>query len=179
MTHPLTGLVDFSPHCSPHTVAIALGSNLGDPLATLAAALEQLGQVEGVRVLRRSPWYETEPIGPPQPNYLNGCAVLEVQHSPLQLLDILLAVEQQFGRVRRERWGPRTLDLDLLLFNDLILDLPRLQIPHPRMGDRAFVLVPLATIAPDWLHPVTRQAIAQMAQQVNTAGVMPLGSQLC
>ncbi len=140
--------------------------------------MQRLGQVEGVRVLRRSPWYETEPIGPPQPNYLNGCAVLEVQHSPLQLLDILLAVEQQFGRVRRERWGPRTLDLDLLLFDDLILDLPLLQIPHPRMGDRAFVLVPLATIAPDWRHPVTGQAIAQMAQQVNATGVMPIVGQL-
>ncbi len=155
----------------PVSAAIALGSNLGNSLATLEAALQILAQTPGVAVKERSHWYQTPAIGPPQPDYLNGCALLQVSLSPPELLQVLLQTEAKFGRVRRERWGPRTLDLDLLLFDDLILDLPGLQIPHPRMMERAFVLVPLAEIAPDWREPVSGQTIATLLQAVDCSGI--------
>jgi 2-amino-4-hydroxy-6-hydroxymethyldihydropteridine diphosphokinase len=91
-------------------------------------------------------------------------------------MQILLQIETHFGRVRRERWGARRLDLDLLLFNHVILDSPDLTIPHPRMNDRAFVLVPLAEIAAEWIEPTTGMAIAQLAQLVDCSGVAPLAA---
>lgn len=151
--------------------AIALGSNLGDRLAILEGALDKLEQVPEIKVKARSPWYETAPVGPPQPDYLNGCAWLLVSLTPLELLHQLLAIEHQFGRIRRERFGPRTLDLDLLLVEDFTLDSPELQIPHPRMQDRAFVLVPLADIAADWIHPTSGKAIAALLALVDQTDV--------
>ncbi|MFB2975340.1 2-amino-4-hydroxy-6-hydroxymethyldihydropteridine diphosphokinase [Microseira sp. BLCC-F43] len=151
--------------------AIALGSNLGDSLTTLENALKTLAQTPGIVLQAVSSWYLTKAVGPPQPDYLNGCALLGVQMSPEALLETLLAIEAKFGRVRREPWGPRTLDLDLLLFDDLILETQSLQIPHPRMNERAFVLVPLAEIAPDWVEPVSGHAIAQLVQAVDCSGV--------
>ena len=151
--------------------AIALGSNLGDSLNILENALETLAQTPGIILKSHSSWYRTVPVGPPQPDYLNGCAVLEVQLTPQDLLQTLLDIEQQFGRWRGEKWGPRTLDLDLLLYGDLILTEPELQIPHPRMGERAFVLVPLAEIAPNWLEPVSQKAIAQLQAGLDCSGV--------
>ena len=144
--------------------AIALGSNLGDCRATLEGALAALDADPDVRLLRRSAWYRSAPVGPPQPDYLNGCAVLAVSLTPEGLLDRLQATEARFGRVRAERWGPRTLDLDLILFGDLILSGERLQIPHPRLQERAFVLVPLAEIAPDWIEPHTGRTVAALAR---------------
>jgi 2-amino-4-hydroxy-6-hydroxymethyldihydropteridine diphosphokinase len=158
----------------PQQCAIALGSNLGDSLTILEQALVQLDRAPGLHVKQRSSWYLTAPVGPPQPDYFNGCAILTVAQSPLALLETLLAIERQFGRARRQRWGPRSLDLDLLLWDDLILDAPGLQIPHPRFRDRAFVLVPLAEIAPHWRDPVTRQTIEQLGQQLDCAGVKRL-----
>lgn len=154
--------------------AIALGSNLGNSLATLKAALETLDNTPGITLKSRSNWYLTAPVGPPQPDYINACAVLNVQLTPQQLLEILLTIETQLGRIRREKWGPRTLDLDLLLFDRLILETPRLTLPHPRMLERAFVLVPLAEIAPDWVHPVAQRAIAQLAQVIDKSEVRQL-----
>jgi 2-amino-4-hydroxy-6-hydroxymethyldihydropteridine diphosphokinase len=151
--------------------AIALGSNLGNSLTTLESTLKILAQTPNVNLKSHSSWYKTAPVGPPQPDYLNGCAVLEVQLTPQELLRTLLDIEQQFGRLRRERWGPRTLDLDLLLYDDLILDTPNLQIPHPRMHERAFVLVPLAEIAPHWIDPVSKKAIAQLLKAVDCSKV--------
>lgn len=151
--------------------AIGLGSNLGNSQATLEAALETLNRTPGITVKTRSSWYKTAPIGPSQPDYLNACALLDVQLNPQELLKTLLAIEDEFGRVRKERWGARTLDLDLLLFDDLILETPELQIPHPRMTQRAFVLVPLAEIAPDWIEPVLGEAIALLVEKVDRSGV--------
>ncbi|MEB3885996.1 2-amino-4-hydroxy-6-hydroxymethyldihydropteridine diphosphokinase [Lyngbya sp. CCY1209] len=151
--------------------AIAMGSNLGDSHRTLEKALKTIDQTPGITVKAYSSWYKTAPIGPSQPDFLNGCALLEVQLTPQELLQTLLDIEDQFGRVRQERWGPRTLDLDVLLFGDLILETPELQIPHPRMTDRAFVLVPLAEIAPDWIEPVSGKAISQLVKQVDDSGV--------
>ncbi|MDI9639109.1 2-amino-4-hydroxy-6-hydroxymethyldihydropteridine diphosphokinase [Geitlerinema splendidum] len=157
-----------------HQVAIALGSNLGDSLTILTDAIARLKQMPGVILQRQSSWYHTPPVGPPQPSYINGCAVLEVAWSPVELLERLLDLEAQFGRVRLEKHGPRTLDLDILLVDDLILDLPQLQVPHPRMRERAFVLVPLAEIAPNWTDPVTGRAIAHLREAVDCTGVTPL-----
>lgn len=154
--------------------AIALGSNLGDSRTILETALQTLAQNPDIEVVACSSWYQTAPVGPPQPDYINGCAILEVHLTPQELLETLLAVEKQFGRVRNERWGARTLDLDLILFDDLILDTPRLQIPHPRLRERAFVLVPLAEIAPQWSEPLTGEAIAQLVNAVDCSGVTKL-----
>ncbi len=158
----------------PARSAIALGSNLGDSLTILKDALEILAESPSITLKKYSSWYQTAPVGPPQPDYLNGCALLEVHLTPQDLLETLLRIEAKFGRVRKERNGPRTLDLDLLLFDDLILDTPNLQVPHPRMRERAFVLVPLAEIAPDWVEPVSGKAIAQLVQTVDCSGVQRL-----
>jgi 2-amino-4-hydroxy-6-hydroxymethyldihydropteridine diphosphokinase len=122
-------------------------------------------------VQSHSPVYQTVAIGPPQPDILNACALLATTLSPRALLEALLHIETQFGRVRRERWGPRSLDLDLLLFDDVILEEPDLQIPHPGLTERAFVLVPLADVAPDWIDPVSGQTIAKLLKQVDCSGV--------
>jgi 2-amino-4-hydroxy-6-hydroxymethyldihydropteridine diphosphokinase len=154
--------------------AIALGSNLGDSLSIVKDALKILAQTPGITLKAHSSWYQTAPVGPPQPDYLNGCALLDVQLTPQEVLETLLRIEAQFGRVREERNGPRTIDLDLLLFDDLILDIPNLQLPHPRMRERAFVLVPLAEIAPNWVEPVSGKAIAQLVQTLDCSGVRRL-----
>lgn len=155
----------------PARCAIALGSNLGDSRAILEAAILTLAQTPNITLQTHSSWYQTAPVGPPQPDYLNGCALLQVQLTPQKLLATVLGVEKQFGRVRRQRWGPRTLDIDLLLFDDLILETPLLQIPHPHMRERAFVLVPLAEIAPDWIEPVSGVAIAELVNRLDCSGV--------
>lgn len=151
--------------------AIALGSNLGDSRAQLDAALKTLAETPEIILQARSSWYQTKAVGPPQPDYINGCALLLVQTTPQLLLEKLLKIEDQFGRVRTLRWGPRSLDLDLLLYDDLILDTPTLQLPHPRMSQRAFVLVPLGEIAPNWVEPVSGKAIAELIQAVDCSGV--------
>lgn len=156
------------------TVAIALGSNLGNSKKNVETALNILNNNPNIQVKSRSSWYQTAPIGPPQPDYINGCAILDVQLKPDHLLETLLAVENQLGRIRRERWGPRTLDLDLLLFDDLIWETPALEIPHPRMRERAFVLVPLAEIAPNWVDPVTGKTIIQLLETVDCSDVKKL-----
>jgi 2-amino-4-hydroxy-6-hydroxymethyldihydropteridine diphosphokinase len=158
--------------------AIALGSNMGDSLAILSAALEALAQIPGIIIEAKSSCYKTKAIGPEQPDYFNGCATLQVAISPEKLLENLLAIEQKFGRLRRDRWSPRTLDLDLLLYDDLILNQTNLQIPHPRMCQRAFVLVPLAEIAPDWIEPISQQLIQDLLKQVDISDVRLIGNSL-
>ncbi len=153
--------------------AIALGSNLGNSLDILENSLTAIANIPGIELKNTSSWYQTKPVGniDPQPDYLNGCAVLEVAQNPTELLTILQGIEIQFGRVRKEKWEARTLDLDVLLYDDLILNSPNLTIPHPRMHERAFVLVPLAEIAPDWIEPVSGVAIAKLLKSVDTSGV--------
>jgi 2-amino-4-hydroxy-6-hydroxymethyldihydropteridine diphosphokinase len=152
-------------------VALGLGSNLGNSQQILTDALATLAQTDAIFLESVSHFYQTDPIGPPQPDYLNACAILRVTLTPHRLLQHLLQIEQQFGRVRRERWGPRLLDLDLLLFGDQIIDTPTLQIPHPRMNERAFVLVPLAEIAPHWIDPITGKTIVSLMQTVDCSGI--------
>jgi 2-amino-4-hydroxy-6-hydroxymethyldihydropteridine diphosphokinase len=156
--------------------ALALGSNIGDSVTTLEAATQALTAIPGIELEAKSSWYRTKAVGPPQPDYINACIILQVKMSPQELLDTLLATEQKFGRVRRERWGARSLDLDILLYDDLILDTPNLQIPHPRMHERAFVLVPLVEIAPDWIEPVSGLTIKQLVKKVDCSDVHLLKS---
>jgi 2-amino-4-hydroxy-6-hydroxymethyldihydropteridine diphosphokinase len=151
--------------------AIGLGSNLGDSLAILRQALQVLDGLEAVEVKVRSHLYQTAPVGPPQPDYLNCCALLQTSLTPEALLAALLSVEKTFGRVRQERWGPRLLDLDLLLFGDQIIRLPELTVPHPLMHERAFVLIPLCDIAAHWQHPILGKTIAELTQIVDTSGI--------
>jgi ADP-ribose pyrophosphatase len=153
--------------------AIALGSNLGDSQIIFDQALHRLHQMPEIRVEQRSPWYRTKPVGPPQPDYLNGCALLQTTLSPRMLMQRLLQVEAEFGRVRGEKNGPRTLDLDFLWADDQTIESPELQLPHPRLAERAFVLVPLAAIAPDWIHPILGKAIADLLQTVDCSDVQP------
>jgi 2-amino-4-hydroxy-6-hydroxymethyldihydropteridine diphosphokinase len=160
-----------------HTAYIAMGANIdspaGPPQATLAAAaraLEMLG-----RLPRRSSLYSTAPVGlADQPRFVNAVVALETALSPRRLLTTLLALEHEFGRDRSSGIanGPRTLDLDILLYDDLIIDepaAPHLQIPHPRLADRAFVLVPLAEIAPDILDPRSGKSISMLLEDLRSA----------
>ncbi|MEM9216072.1 MAG: 2-amino-4-hydroxy-6-hydroxymethyldihydropteridine diphosphokinase [Cyanobacteria bacterium P01_F01_bin.150] len=159
----------------PHRVAIALGGNLtsvvGNPEATLVAAIDVIRSMADTVLEAKSSLYQTTPVGPPQPDYFNACVVISTMSSATHLMRKLLDIEQQFNRVRRERWGPRTLDLDILLFDDLVLDDPFVQVPHPRMAERAFVLIPLAEIAPQWVHPVLGRTMQMLSQQVSPDGV--------
>jgi 2-amino-4-hydroxy-6-hydroxymethyldihydropteridine diphosphokinase len=134
---------------------VGLGSNLGDREATIARAVDLLRSVDGVEVVAVSSLRETEPWGPvEQPPFLNGAAAVETELSPRGLLDALLAVEQALGRDRSgERWGPRTIDLDLLLYGDATVSEPGLAVPHPRLHERRFALEPLAELAPEALVP--------------------------
>lgn len=132
---------------------VGLGANLGDREATLREAVRLLGEADGVEVLRVSAWIETEPWGlADQPWFLNGAAELETSLGPRELLALLLDVERRLGRVRdasTQRWGPRLVDLDLLVHGHHRLDEPGLQVPHPRLRERLFALAPLAELAPD------------------------------
>jgi 2-amino-4-hydroxy-6-hydroxymethyldihydropteridine diphosphokinase len=155
--------------------AIALGSNQGDSLSILESSLNALNQIPGINLKTTSSWYQTKPVGTveSQADYLNGCALLSAVQTPEELLTILQATELQFGRTSKGDLQPRTLDLDLLLYGDLILDTPNLTLPHPRMTERAFVLVPLAEIAADWIEPVSGTKIAKLLKNVDTSGVQP------
>lgn len=133
------------------TVFVGLGSNLGDPVRQVRAALEALAALEGTERAGHSHLYRSAPLGPPgQPDYINAVARLRTRLAPEALLDALQTIEARAGRDRSgERWGPRTLDLDILLYGDRRIDGPRLQVPHPGMAARSFVLYPLAELAPD------------------------------
>lgn len=136
-------------------VYIGLGSNLGDREVTIRAALDRLGAHDEIEVVRVSALRVTEPVGyTDQPRFLNGAAALETTLGPRELLEHMLAVERNLGRVRDgPRFGPRTIDLDLLLYGDAVVDEPGLEIPHPRLTERAFALEPLAELDPDLVIP--------------------------
>lgn len=162
----------MSPTDSARSLAvIALGSNLGDSLALVVAAVQILSRDPDITLVSQSHWYQTVAIGPVQPDYANGCVVVKTRRSPEALLQFLLEIEQQFGRERTEHWGPRTLDLDLLLYDSVILQTPFLTLPHPRMAQRAFVLIPLAELLPQWIDPLSGLTILQLRNQVDCSGV--------
>lgn len=129
---------------------VGLGANLGDREGTLQSAIELLGEVDGIDVVGVSAIRETDPVGVlDQPRFLNGAVAVETVLSPRELLDALLEVERRLGRVRDgQRWGPRIVDLDLLVYDDLVVDEPGLRVPHPRLHERGFALEPLAELDP-------------------------------
>jgi len=145
---------------------LGLGGNVGDRGATLVRALEMIGEIEHVRVVRVSSMIETDPVGGPagQGPYLNAAAQIETCLAPEDLLAALQEVEAALGRDRgnQQRWGPRTCDLDILLVGETVLETPDLTIPHPRMHERLFVLRPLAQIAAGAVHPVLHKTVAQL-----------------
>ncbi|MBK7899084.1 MAG: 2-amino-4-hydroxy-6-hydroxymethyldihydropteridine diphosphokinase [Azonexus sp.] len=153
---------------------VALGANLGDPVAAVQAAFDALAALPQTRLAARSSLYRTAPVSlAAQPDFINAAAALDTELPPLDLLAALLAVEASAGRLRRERNGPRSLDLDLLLHGDTVLVTPALSLPHPRLHLRAFVLAPLGEIAPDlalpgrgsvaaWLPAVALQSIERL-----------------
>jgi 2-amino-4-hydroxy-6-hydroxymethyldihydropteridine diphosphokinase len=130
---------------------LGIGSNLGDRVAHLQGAVDALAAAEGLDVVAVSPVYETVPVGgPPQPDYLNAVVAVDTSSTARALLELAHRIEAAADRVRTVRWGPRTLDVDLLLVGDEQIDEPDLVVPHPRMAERAFVVVPLADLAPEW-----------------------------
>lgn len=151
---------------------IALGSNQASPLEQVDSALAALAAIPQSRVVATSSFYRTPPLGPhDQPDYLNAAVALETDLSPEALLDHTQRIELEHGRVRKaERWGPRTLDLDIMLFGNLTLSTPRLTLPHYDMKNRAFMLVPLVEIAPDCVFP-DGQRVAHVLEALSRAGI--------
>ena len=143
------------------TAYVALGANLGDRRGNILAALGRLRAIGGVRVTKVSSLLENPAIGGPadSPAFLNAAAEIETTLPARRLLDELLDIERQLGRERREKWGPRVIDLDLLLYGDEVVDERELHVPHPLMHERLFVLQPLAEIAPQVVHPILQQTI--------------------
>lgn len=146
-------------------VFLSLGSNLGDRLINLNGAIQSINALDKLSILSCSSVYETEPWGNTnQPNFLNLVLQLETDLSPYPLLETTQKIEQEYGRMRKYKWAERTLDIDILLYNQLILEDPKLTIPHPQMRFRNFVLIPLLEIAPDLEYPGTSETIRQLIQ---------------
>lgn len=152
-----------------HKVYVSLGSNLGDRVKYLQQAVLAMDDIKETHVTALSRIYETDPVGyTDQPLFLNACAALITSLSPIQVLDALLNIEHKLGRVRTFRNGPRTIDLDLLLYDDYVIDLrPSLTVPHPRMHERAFVLLPLCDVSTDLEHPTFHKPIAKLRASVS------------
>ncbi len=157
-----------------HIVYIALGTNLGDRLANLRAAIEAMPP--DVNVVSESHIYETPPWGyEDQPAFLNMAVKAETGLEPESLLTYLKQLEVMLGREGNFRWGPRLIDLDILLYDDLVMESPPLVIPHPRLHERAFVLVPLADIAAHLVHPVLERKISDLLAEIDARGIERIG----
>jgi 2-amino-4-hydroxy-6-hydroxymethyldihydropteridine diphosphokinase len=157
---------------------LGLGSNLGDRLANLERAAERLDAHPHISVTRSSRVYETAPIGPPQPDYLNAVIEIETSLTPAELLQATQEIERALGRVPAERWGARTIDIDILTFDDDDIDTPDLEIPHPRMHERGFVLAPLLELTADPRLPGGRSVATLRLDPSALAGVRPFAAAL-
>lgn len=160
------------------TAYIGIGSNLAEPLQQVRQAMTALEAIPASSLLAVSPWYGSTPMGGPdgQPDYINGVVCLQTQLAPHALLDALQRIENQQSRERHVRWGARTLDLDLLLYDDQRIHDERLTVPHPRMTERAFVLAPLADIAPHLVLP-NGCSVGSLLSQLSTTGLWALATQ--
>jgi 2-amino-4-hydroxy-6-hydroxymethyldihydropteridine diphosphokinase len=151
-------------------VVLSFGSNLGDRMAALTHAIERLAAADGVGIVALSPVYETAPIGPEQPDYLNAVALIETALPPYALLDVVHEVENALGRERRERWGPRTIDIDIVAYDGVESGDEQLTLPHPHAAERAFVLVPWMDVEPGFALPDGRTG-AELLADVDASGV--------
>lgn len=159
---------------APVRACVGLGGNVGDAAATLRAAFDALDRLPCTRLLRASRLYRTPAWGlEAQPDFVNAAALLETALDARELLDNLLGIERAFGRERRQRWGPRTLDLDLLLYGDDSIDEPGLHVPHPHLQERAFALKPLADVAPDAAVP-GQGRVGELLARVDATACVPL-----
>lgn len=160
-------------------IFIALGGNLdgehGDVIVGFRQAMISMAN-KGIVPVRSSYIYKSAPVGPPQPDYFNAVIRVRSCLSPIAVLNKMHEVEHEFGRFRREKWGPRTLDLDLIDYNGYVLE-QKLVIPHPRLADRAFVLLPLRDICPSWRHPKTGESIDQLVCRLPTKAKMSIHQQ--
>lgn len=158
------------------TAYIGIGSNVGDKAGNCRLAIEALKQAPGVLRVRGSSLYRTDPVGyTQQEEFVNCAAEIETGLSPQELLVLCKGIEQRLGRVRTFHWGPRVIDLDILLYEQAVIDDGDLQIPHPAMSSRRFVLAPLAELAPEMFHPVYGKTAAQMLNECDdNSGVIPL-----
>ena len=155
---------------SAESAFVGVGSNVGDRIGHCRSAIERIRQIEGCQVKRISSFYETDPIGYEDQNrFVNAVLELASVLSPLDLLDELLSIEKDMGRKRIIRWGPRIIDLDLLLFGETVMSHPRLTLPHPRMHERGFVLLPLEEIAPHAVHPVLERSVRDLLSSLPDA----------
>ena len=151
---------------------LSIGSNMGDRAANLTDAVRRLGAEQGITVTAVSPFYRTAPVGPVvQDHFINGAVRITTTLAPEELMRRCLAIEAQMGRDRANavRWGPRLIDIDIILFDDITLQTETLELPHPRFRERAFVLVPIVDIAPEWL--VAGQTLASLASTMDRAGI--------
>ena len=154
-----------------HRVFIALGSNRGDKKKNCQQALERLTEDPDNRILRQSSWYLTRPVGWDDPEwFINGVFLLETGQTPRELLKTLLNIESRLGRERTIKWGPRTIDLDILFYDDRVIREVDLIIPHPELEKRRFVLDPLSEIAPDLIHPVIKKTITELREALEIGG---------
>ena len=152
-----------------HRVFIALGSNRGDKKKNCQQALERLTEDPDNRILRQSSWYLTQPVGLDDPEwFINGVFLLETGQAPRELLETLLKIENRLGRERTIKWGPRTIDLDILFYDDRVIQEVDLVIPHSELEKRRFVLDPLSEIAPDLIHPIIKKTITELKEALET-----------
>lgn len=149
-----------------HRAVIALGANLGNRKKTLEEGWGELGKLPETETELFSAFYETKAVGGPedQPDFLNATGTIQTALEPLKLLDAMNKIEAQFGRTREIHWGPRTLDLDLIFYDHLVLKTKRLTLPHPLFSQRLFVLQPLAEIVPDWFDPISEKSVAELLE---------------
>ncbi len=149
------------------TVFLGLGSNLGNPKENILRAIQQLQLLPNTKLLNQSSLYRTEPFGKTDQSwFLNSVVQILTDFSPQELLFSLMALERGMGRMRIEKWGPRIIDLDILYFDDLVLNEEELKIPHPGISERDFVLVPLNEIAPDYIHPYLHKTNKQLLEEL-------------
>lgn len=159
--------IDLQSSPAWHAVHIGLGSNLEDPAGQLDEACRRLRRLDDLEIIAISSYYLTEPVGIlDQPRFVNAVLKARTRLSPEVLLEALLQVENDMGRVRKQRWGPRLVDLDLLLYNSIVVNTLRLKVPHPEMASRGFVLLPLAEIDPQAFHPVLLKTAAQLVNEL-------------
>jgi len=152
--------------------AIGLGSNVGDRLGALRRALSLMKR-KGIEIIKKSDVFETPPVGlTDQPRFLNACVLVKTSMGPQLLLAQLKEIEVAVGRQDRGQWGPREIDLDILYIDDLAIRDGELEIPHPRMHERAFVLLPLSQIAPHWRHPILGKTVEELLKEVSLSGII-------